>query len=113
YSRTESQTVIQRRLRARKMNQEHTQQHVQLNNASLEKRSADRDEQASLTRGGETQMHICANCDIEFFWSPTVVQGHVYCCAGCAAGGPCSCDYSLYHSASWPGFPAAGRGRKQ
>lgn len=40
----------------------------------------------------------CANCDIEFFWSPTTVQGATYCCTGCAAGGPCDCDYSLYRS---------------
>jgi hypothetical protein len=45
-------------------------------------------EQAALIR--------CANCDIEIFWSPTVVQGKTFCCTGCAAGGPCSCDYSQY-----------------
>ncbi len=38
----------------------------------------------------------CANCDIEFFWPTTVAQGSIYCCTGCAAGGPCNCDYSLY-----------------
>jgi hypothetical protein len=38
----------------------------------------------------------CANCEIEILWPPTVVQGKPYCCAGCAAGGPCSCDYSQY-----------------
>lgn len=40
----------------------------------------------------------CANCDIEFFWPPMVVHSKVYCCSGCAAGGPCNCDYSLYRS---------------
>jgi hypothetical protein len=44
------------------------------------------------------QVYRCANCDIEFFWAPTVVQGKMYCCAGCATGGPCNCDYSLYRS---------------
>lgn len=44
------------------------------------------------------QIFRCANCDIEFFWSPTVVQDKVYCCTGCAAGGPCNCDYSLYRT---------------
>ena len=44
------------------------------------------------------QVFRCANCEIEFFWSPTVVQGRIYCCTGCAAGGPCNCDYSLYRS---------------
>jgi hypothetical protein len=38
----------------------------------------------------------CANCDIEILWSPLLVQGKAFCCAGCAAGGPCSCDYSQY-----------------
>jgi hypothetical protein len=52
-----------------------------------------------MQRGAEArQEYRCANCDIEFFWSPTVVQGKVYCCTGCAAGGPCNCDYSLYRS---------------
>ncbi|GCE05469.1 hypothetical protein [Dictyobacter aurantiacus] len=40
----------------------------------------------------------CANCDIEILWPPTVRQGQTYCCSGCAAGGPCCCDYSLYRS---------------
>jgi chaperonin GroES len=26
------------------------------------------------------------------------VQGKIYCCTGCAAGGPCCCDYSQYKS---------------
>jgi hypothetical protein len=50
--------------------------------------SRQRSEQAAVMR--------CANCDIEILWSPTVVQGKVFCCVGCAAGGPCSCDYSQY-----------------
>lgn len=37
---------------------------------------------------------ICTNCGIEITWQPTVVDGHTYCCLGCALGGPCSCDYS-------------------
>ncbi len=36
----------------------------------------------------------CANCDIDILWTPTIVQGKAYCCTGCAAGGPCNCDYS-------------------
>jgi hypothetical protein len=40
----------------------------------------------------------CANCDIDILWPPTVVQGKTYCCTGCAAGGPCTCDYSQYRS---------------
>lgn len=49
---------------------------------------------------GVNQIFRCANCDIEFFWLPTVVQDRVYCCTGCAAGGPCNCDYSLYRPLS-------------
>ena len=45
----------------------------------------------------------CANCDIDILWPPTVVQGKIYCCTGCAAGGPCSCDYSLYRSVTISG----------
>jgi hypothetical protein len=45
----------------------------------------------------------CANCDIEILWTPVYRQGVVYCCAGCAAGGPCSCDYSQYHSVNIAG----------
>ncbi|MDQ6660951.1 MAG: hypothetical protein M3Z24_08305, partial [Chloroflexota bacterium] len=45
----------------------------------------------------------CANCEIDFFWHPTVVEEKTYCCAGCAAGGPCSCDYSQYRSVTISG----------
>lgn len=45
----------------------------------------------------------CANCDIDILWSPTVVWGSTYCCIGCAAGGPCCCDYSLYRSVTISG----------
>jgi hypothetical protein len=40
----------------------------------------------------------CANCDIDILWTPIYRQGIAYCCTGCAAGGPCSCDYSQYHA---------------
>jgi hypothetical protein len=45
----------------------------------------------------EEALH-CANCDIEILWSPTIVAGKPFCCTGCAAGGPCNCDYSQYSS---------------
>ena len=35
----------------------------------------------------------CANCGIVIRWQPTLVDGKVYCCVGCAQGGPCRCDY--------------------
>jgi hypothetical protein len=44
-----------------------------------------------------------ANCDIEILWPPTVTQGKTYCCTGCAAGGPCNCDYSQYRSVNIAG----------
>ncbi len=50
----------------------------------------------------QTPQH-CANCEIEFLWPPTIVQGTIYCCTGCAAGGPCSCDYSQYSSVNISG----------
>ena len=52
---------------------------------------------------GKRQPARCANCDIDILWPPTVAQGKTYCCTGCAAGGPCNCDYSLYRSTSISG----------
>jgi hypothetical protein len=46
----------------------------------------------------------CANCDIDILWPPTVVKGKTYCCTGCAAGGPCNCDYSQYRSVTIAGI---------
>ncbi len=39
------------------------------------------------------QQQVCANCGITIRWQPTIVNGQVYCCLGCAQGGPCVCDY--------------------
>jgi hypothetical protein len=54
----------------------------------------------------------CANCDIEILWPPIYRQGVAYCCTGCAAGGPCNCDYSQYHAVNIAGVihyrPEAG-----
>jgi len=36
---------------------------------------------------------ICANCGIVIHWQATIVDDKVYCCLGCAQGGPCECDY--------------------
>jgi hypothetical protein len=36
---------------------------------------------------------VCANCGITIHWQATIVDGRVYCCLGCAQGGPCECDY--------------------
>jgi hypothetical protein len=35
----------------------------------------------------------CANCGIVIRWQPTRVGASIYCCSGCAEGGPCRCDY--------------------
>jgi len=35
----------------------------------------------------------CANCGIVIRWQPTILDGRIYCCLGCAQGGPCECDY--------------------
>ncbi len=57
----------------------------------------------------------CANCDIEILWPAVVVQNTSYCCTGCAAGGPCTCDYSLYRSVNISGVIHYGTeyGREQ
>jgi hypothetical protein len=77
------------------MKQEQTPQDTQLHNAPLKE---------TEKLAGTEKMYLCANCDIEFFWSPTVVQEKIYCCTGCAAGGPCNCDYSLYRSVTIMGI---------
>ena len=71
-------------------------------------------EQKPRQTKGSAQDNVlrCANCDIEILWTPTFARGLAYCCTGCAAGGPCSCDYSQYRSATISGvihyFPDAG-----
>ncbi len=40
------------------------------------------------------QRPVCANCGIVIRWEPTIVGEEVYCCSGCAQGGPCECDYA-------------------
>src|SRR5260221_430888 len=46
---------------------------------------------------------IFSTIDIDILWPPTVAQGKTFCCTGCAAGGPCNCDYSQYHSVNISG----------
>jgi len=36
---------------------------------------------------------ICACCGIAIHWQPTIIDDKLYCCLGCAEGGPCNCDY--------------------
>ena len=51
----------------------------------------------------QDQVLRCANCDIEILWTPTIARAVAYCCTGCAAGGPCNCDYSQYRSVNISG----------
>jgi len=85
------------------MDEKQTQQETQSNSAPREGQRPVSNGEANRSQSEQRgplahRVYRCANCDIEFFWSPTVVQGKVYCCTGCAAGGPCNCDYSLYRS---------------
>jgi hypothetical protein len=35
----------------------------------------------------------CANCEAVLIGTPFETEGAIFCCAGCAAGGPCQCTY--------------------
>ena len=35
----------------------------------------------------------CTNCEAPIRGSPTFFVGLAFCCAGCVAGGPCTCSY--------------------
>jgi hypothetical protein len=58
---------------------------------------------SDTSHGASRAQPHCANCDIDILWPPTVMQGKTYCCTGCAAGGPCNCDYSQYRSVNISG----------
>ena len=56
------------------------------------------------TSFGQGGTYVCANCEIAFDWTPAVQAERTYCCTGCAAGGPCTCDYaSLSRPEAAPG----------
>ncbi len=38
---------------------------------------------------------ICATCDVTITHHPTFHLGLAFCCAGCAADGPCMCSYDV------------------
>ena len=40
-----------------------------------------------------TEPFICVTCEIEIVGAATVHVGLPFCCAGCVAGGPCTCSY--------------------
>jgi hypothetical protein len=54
-------------------------------------------------QNAQRQVVHCANCDIDILWPPIIVQGKPFCCTGCAAGGPCNCDYSQHRSVNISG----------
>lgn len=37
----------------------------------------------------------CVTCEIEIAGPPTFHVGVPFCCAGCVAGGPCTCTYDI------------------
>jgi hypothetical protein len=43
----------------------------------------------------------CHNCGAAISWRPVTHRGHIYCCGGCAQGGPCYCSYDLT-TRDWP-----------
>ncbi len=45
----------------------------------------------------------CATCDTEIAHHPVFHLGLAFCCAGCAADGPCMCSYDMVVA------PATGR----
>jgi hypothetical protein len=40
-----------------------------------------------------TKPFTCVTCEIEIAGPPTFHVGLPFCCAGCVAGGPCTCSY--------------------
>jgi hypothetical protein len=57
---------------------------------------------------GDVQGHAmrCESCDIEVTDHPVTARGHIYCCTGCADGGPCVCSYENQQVI----FPTNGHG---
>lgn len=55
-----------------------------------------------------SQPFTCASCDVGIIGEPVFHVGLPFCCAGCAAGGPCMCSYDVREaeSASRPAFHA-------
>lgn len=43
-----------------------------------------------------TSPFTCASCESTFDWPPLFYRNATFCCAGCAAGGPCSCSYDRH-----------------
>ncbi len=48
----------------------------------------------------------CATCEIEIVDKPVFHTGLAFCCAGCAADGPCGCSYDETPAAALRGLGA-------
>ena len=46
-----------------------------------------------MPRPYPTQAFTCVSCELEIDGAPTFHLGLAFCCAGCAANGPCTCSY--------------------
>lgn len=44
---------------------------------------------------GDDDTFICATCDMVIDHHPVFHLGLAFCCAGCAADGPCMCSYDV------------------
>jgi hypothetical protein len=53
-----------------------------------------------------TPTFTCASCEADAGPRPTFHLGLAFCCAGCAADGPCTCSYDLEPSDA-PATPLA------
>lgn len=58
---------------------------------------------------GRSGVPRCGNCGAEIPWEPVTLGERVYCCGGCAQGGPCYCSYDLAtHDSLRPGARSPG-----
>ena len=46
-----------------------------------------------MRRLNTTEPFSCVTCELEIVSRPTIHLGLPFCCAGCAANGPCICSY--------------------
>jgi hypothetical protein len=46
-----------------------------------------------MTHQPRPSVWTCTTCRGEIRHRPTIHVGLVFCCAGCVAGGPCTCSY--------------------
>jgi len=49
----------------------------------------------------------CVSCEGQIVGSPEFHVGLPFCCAGCVAGGPCTCSYDVEQPAAATDAPVA------